>query len=165
MKPGMDILLCAQEPAKAEDLHRFLQRGGHRTGWHALDGSEPKGLTDYRMVLIDGRHGEPHSIPLCQRFRAYLGERYLPILCVVNDSELATSSANGDGGPDDEVQAADGNLPDQRCYNCQRDQHSEGVRRGEVDGRHQSDDQESDAKQAAGSQPIREACRRRGGSG
>src|SRR5205085_4299055 len=42
----------------------------------------------------------PHPSQLCRRLRAHLRDRYLPILCLVQDSHLATSPPNGDGGPD-----------------------------------------------------------------
>src|SRR6266852_812057 len=74
------ILLCAESAAAVEDMRRLLEQEGHTTSWHDLDAEDSCELTATDLVVLDSSQREKETLELCQRLRARLADRLLPIL-------------------------------------------------------------------------------------
>src|SRR5260370_14310360 len=80
------ILLCADDPTHVADVRGLLEQGGHEVVSNALDGSEPEDLSAYQMVILHGSHSRQDSLHHCRRLRTNIGDRFLPILYLTNDT-------------------------------------------------------------------------------
>jgi phosphoserine phosphatase RsbU/P len=102
MKAGSTtrILLCADDPAHVADVRGLLKRGGHEVACHSLNGSEPEDLSAYEMVILHGSHSHQDSLHHCRRLRTTIGDRFLPILFLTNDTAPESRLASLQGGAD-----------------------------------------------------------------
>src|SRR5262245_38356621 len=93
------VLLCAEEPAAADDVRLTLEQAGHAVTCHALGKPTPDDLRTHDLVVVDG--GGRAALPFCRRVRGGdLGDSLLPILYLTADHDPAARLAGLEHGAD-----------------------------------------------------------------
>src|ERR1700688_4689194 len=94
------ILLCADQGTLVNDLRHVLEQGGYQVGWQPLEAHEPDDLASYQMIVLEGSQSPGASLKRCRRIRSDLGESFVPILFVTEDTAPSTRLASFEGGAD-----------------------------------------------------------------
>lgn len=100
MTPPSRILLCAHSPLDVEDVRRLLEQAGHTTNWHDADAVGPREFAACDLIVLDLSHGERETLELCQRLRARLADRLLPIVVLVGGRNPDMKITGLDDGAD-----------------------------------------------------------------
>jgi sigma-B regulation protein RsbU (phosphoserine phosphatase) len=95
-----DILVCAPQPAALTDLRRLLLAGGHEVVGHLFGTPDPDELPRCQLAVVDGSGCGPDALALCRRFRARLGDCFVPILFVTDDHSPEARLAGFEAGAD-----------------------------------------------------------------
>jgi sigma-B regulation protein RsbU (phosphoserine phosphatase) len=94
------ILLCAEQPGAADDIHQALEQTGHTIDLHAVSASDPDDLPAYRLIILDGSQCEKETLRLCRRLRARVADSLIPILFVTGDQAPDVRLASFESGAD-----------------------------------------------------------------
>src|SRR5437868_7074118 len=94
------ILLCAEEPAAAADVRKFLEDAGHSVCERGLSGPEPDDLPSFGVVVLEGSRRPDAAWQFCRRLRLRLFEEFVPILFVTDDHAPATRLTSFESGAD-----------------------------------------------------------------
>jgi serine phosphatase RsbU (regulator of sigma subunit) len=94
------ILLSAHEPAPVADVRRLLEEAGHVVEEHGTGSVDPANLSAYDAIVLDGNRREQEALQLCRRWRAGLGDSFIPMLMVIGDQTPATRLACFEAGAD-----------------------------------------------------------------
>jgi sigma-B regulation protein RsbU (phosphoserine phosphatase) len=94
------ILVCASQVNALAELRRLLLGGGHEVGGHLLGTAEPDDLARYRLVVVEGGHGDAEALALCRRLRGRLEQGFVPILFVTDDHSPQARLASFEAGAD-----------------------------------------------------------------
>jgi sigma-B regulation protein RsbU (phosphoserine phosphatase) len=94
------ILVCARDVNTLAEVRRVLAAGGHEVVGHLLDGPDPTDVFSHPLLIVVGKRGDREALDLCQRLRARLDERFVPILFVTDDPHPASRLASFEAGAD-----------------------------------------------------------------
>jgi sigma-B regulation protein RsbU (phosphoserine phosphatase) len=94
------ILLCADLPAAVAEMRPLLNEVGRIVDCHTFDAPEPEHVTSYDLIVLEGCRRSREALQLCRRLRSRLGEAFVPILIVLEDTAPSTRLASLDAGAD-----------------------------------------------------------------
>jgi sigma-B regulation protein RsbU (phosphoserine phosphatase) len=83
------ILVCAGEPAAADEVRQALAGGGYPAAVHLLGTPDPGDLSGCRLVVVDGRPAGGPVLEWCRRLRGRLDEAFVPLLFLAEGGPAA----------------------------------------------------------------------------
>jgi len=94
------VLLCADDASAVGDLRTALEDEGLAVSCQPLSGVETDGPPPCDLIMLDGSRAGGEALHLCRRFRAGLGEVFVPILYVTADPDPAARLTSLENGAD-----------------------------------------------------------------
>jgi sigma-B regulation protein RsbU (phosphoserine phosphatase) len=97
------ILLCSHHRESLDDIREALRDSNYETRDHALQGGDPSpdALEVCDLLVVDDEESAGGAgLSFCVRIRARLGDRFIPIVYITKDCNLAIRALSAESGVD-----------------------------------------------------------------
>jgi sigma-B regulation protein RsbU (phosphoserine phosphatase) len=94
------LLLYDDGLGTVSDVRTALQRADFTVDARRLPFPEADGVEGFQLVIVDTQHNVADALAFCRRFRAHLGDAFLPLLFITSDGSPAARLASLESGAD-----------------------------------------------------------------